>query len=367
MDDSLDQCRTPAAARVLIELVTEPTQQRTILDALPKAELHLHLEGSIRPETAVELAGRHDTRLTLDDVIARYSYSNFAGFIESFKWVTSFLREPEDYALITRKLLEELIRQRVVYAEITISAGVMLRRMQNVEANFAAIREAASSVVYDQISTAWIFDAARQFGPDAAMEVSRCAAKLHRSGVVAFGMGGDELSFPAAHFRPAFDLARGEGLRIVCHAGEIGGPESVREAVEILGAERIGHGIAVMLDETLAKSLASRHVVLENCPSSNLATGALAKQTGKPDASLADHPLRKLLELGSLVTLSTDDPAMFHTDLLAEYSHAASLGLSKEQLLQLAEQSFNAAFLPPMEKCKLLEDFRAAAKAEHLL
>jgi adenosine deaminase len=329
--------------------------------------LHLHLEGSIRPETAVELAGRHDTSLTLDDVIARYSYSNFAGFIESFKWVTSFLREPEDYALITRKLLAELIRQRVVYAEITISAGVMLRRMQNVEANFTAIREAAEGVLYHRIRTAWIFDAARQFGPEAAMEVSRCAAKLHRSGVVAFGMGGDELSFPAVHFRPAFDLARSAGLRIVCHAGEIGVSQSVREAVEILGAERIGHGIAVVHDETLARSLANRHVVLENCLSSNLATGALAKQTGKPDASLGDHPLPKLLELGSLVTLSTDDPAMFHTDLLAEYSRAASLGLSREQLLRLAEQSFNAAFLPPMDKRKLLEDFRAAAKAEALL
>jgi adenosine deaminase/aminodeoxyfutalosine deaminase len=350
-----------------MELVTQPTQQRTILDALPKAELHLHLEGSIRPETAVELAGRHDTRLTLDDVIARYSYTNFAGFIESFKWVTSFLREPDDYALITRKLLEELIRQRVVYAEITISAGVMLRRMQNVEANFAAIREAAEGVLYHRIRTAWIFDAARQFGPEAAMEVSRCASKSHRSGVVAFGMGGDELSFPAVHFRPAFDLARGAGLRIVCHAGEIGVSQSVREAVEILGAERVGHGISVMHDEALAKSLANRHVVLENCLSSNLATGALAKQTGKPNMSLADHPLRKLIQMGSLVTLSTDDPAMFHTDLLTEYSHAASLGLSKEQLLRLAEQSFNAAFLPPMDKRKLLEDFRAAAKAEHLL
>lgn len=361
----MDQCRTPATARILTEPVTEPAQ-RTILDPLPKAELHLHLEGSIRPETAVELAGRHGTQLTLDEITARYSYSDFAGFIESFKWVTSFLREPEDYALITRKLLEELVRQHVVYAEITISAGVMLRRMQNVEANFTAIREAADGVLYHSLCTAWIFDAARQFGPEAAMEVSRCASRLHRAGVIAFGMGGDELSFPAAHFRPAFDLARASGLRIVCHAGEIGGPESVREAVEILTAERIGHGIAVMHDEALAQSLAHRRVVLEICPSSNLATGALAKQTGKPDASLADHPLRKLIELGSLVTLSTDDPAMFHTDLLAEYSHAASLGLSKEQLLQLAEQSFNAAFLPPIDKRKLLEDFRTTAKAEAL-
>jgi aminodeoxyfutalosine deaminase len=348
-------------------VATQTTRQPTILDALPKAELHLHLEGSIRPETAVELAERHGVKLTPEEVTARYNYSNFAGFIEAFKWVTSFLRDPEDYAHITRKLAEELVRQNVVYAEITISAGVMLRRMQNVEANFTAIREASESVVFRRLRTGWIVDAARQFGPEAAMEVARCAAKLHRSGVVAFGMGGDELAFPTVNFRPAFDLARSEGLRTVCHAGEIGGPESVREVVEILGAERVGHGIAVMHDPALAESLATRKVVLENCPSSNLCTGALAKQTGKADATLADHPLAKLIAQGSLVTLSSDDPAMFHTDLLTEYSHAAALGLSKEQLLHLAEQSFNAAFLPPIEKRQLLEDFRAAAKSAGLL
>jgi len=185
--------------------------------------------------------------------------------------------------------------------------------------------------------------------------------------VIAFGMGGDELAFPAVNFRPTFDLARREGLRVVCHAGEIGGPESVREAVDILGAERIGHGIAVMNDPALAESLATRHVVLENCPSSNVCTGALAKQTGNPNATLADHPLAKLMAQGVLVTLSTDDPAMFHTDLLTEYSHAAALGLSNSQLLQLAEQSFSASFLPPIEKRQLLEDFRAAAKSAGLL
>ena len=347
--------------------MTDISRQATVLDTLPKAELHLHLEGSIRPETAVELAGRHGTQITAEEVRARYNYTNFAGFIEAFKWVTSFLRDPEDYALITRKLADELVRQNVVYAEITISVGVMLRRMQNVDANFGAICEASQSVVYSRLRTAWIFDSARQFGPDAAMEVSRCASRLNRAGVVAFGMGGDELAFPTAHFRHAFDFARSEGLRLVCHAGETGGPESVREAVEILGAERIGHGIAVMKDDALAEMLSTHRVVLENCPSSNVATGALAKQTGKPTASLADHPLKTFLERGSFVTLSTDDPGMFHTDLLSEYAHAASFGLSNAQLFMLAENSFNAAFLPPIDKRQLLDDFRAAAKSASLI
>jgi len=339
----------------------------SILHGLPKAELHLHLEGTIRPETAIELAARHGVHLSAEAAARRYHHTDFAGFIETFKWVTSLLRDPGDYALITRRMCEELVRQNVVYAEVTISAGVMLRRTQNVEANFDAIREAAAGVLYHRLRTAWIFDCVRQFGPDAASEVARCAAKLQQKGVIAFGMGGDELSLPTVDFRPAFAFARGEGLRLVCHAGEIGGPELVREAVEILGAERIGHGIALMHDHALAESLATRRVVMEMCPTSNLFTGALAKQTGKSPASLQDHPLPTFLDHNWPVTLSTDDPGLFHTDLATEYSHAASLGLPREQLLRLAEESFNAAFLPPDDKRKLLEDFRNAAESESLL
>jgi adenosine deaminase len=173
-------------------------------------------------------------------------------------------------------------------------------------------------------------------------------------------MGGDELAFTTADFRAAFDFARAGGLHIVCHAGEIGGPEHVREAVDLLGAERIGHGIAVMRDPALAESLATRGIVLENCPTSNLCTGALAKQIGLAEASLAEHPLPQFLERGLPVTLSTDDPALFHTDLLTEYSRAASLGISNQLLLHLAEQSFSAAFLPGPDKRKLLDDFRTA-------
>jgi aminodeoxyfutalosine deaminase len=363
----MDQRRTPATAGTIADVSTKQNPLPSIVASLPKAELHLHLEGSIRPDTAVALAARHGSKITKEEVLARYNYSDFLGFIETFKWITSFLRTPDDYALITRQLAEELLRQNVVYAEITISVSIMLRRMQNVEANFAAIRETAQSVPFRRLRTAYIFDVARQFGPESAMEVARWASKLQNAGVVAFGMGGDELSMPAVGFRPAFDLARQDGLRTVCHAGEIGGPDSVREAVEILGAERVGHGIAVMHDPALAESLITRRVALENCPTSNLCTGALAKQTGKPNPSLADHPLPKFLEKGLLVTLSTDDPGLFHTDLLNEYALAESMGISKKATLDLAENSINAAFLPPMDKRELLENFRSAAKGAGLV
>jgi aminodeoxyfutalosine deaminase len=349
-------------------MVTETTRRPTPIDNLPKAELHLHLEGAIRSQTAIKLAARHGVALSSEDVAARYHYSDFRGFLETFKWVTSFLRDPEDYALITRNLAEELVKQNVVYAEITISAGVMLRRTQNVEANFQAIREVTQSVPFSRLKTAWIFDATRQFGHDAAMEVARWAVKLQPSGVVALGMGGDELAFPTVNFRPAFDYARQQGLHTVCHAGEIGGPDSVREAIELLGAERIGHGIAVMRDEALANSLATTgRVVLENCLTSNLCTAALAKQTRNPAATLSDHPLPEFLKRGLPVTLSTDDPGLFHTDLLSEYTHAASLGLSTEQLVKLAEQSFLSAFLTPEDKRQMLVDFRAAVKSAGLV
>jgi len=344
-------------------VTTQTAREPTIVDSLPKAELHLHLEGSIRPETAVELAARQGAKLKREEVVARYNYSDFLGFLEAFKWVTSYLREPEDYALITRRLAEELLRQNVTYAEVTISAGVMLRRTQNVAANLIAINETAKSVPFAHLRMAWILDATRQFGPDAAVEVARCASQLQRLGVVAFGMGGDELSGPTVNFRPAFDLARNEGLHLVCHAGEVGGPELIRESIDLLGSERIGHGIAVMRDPTLAEFLAARRIPLEICPTSNLCTGALAKQAGKPGASLKDHPLANFIKQGLTVTLSTDDPAMFHTDLLSEYSVAASLGLSSQQLVQLAEESVSASFLPPEDKRRMLDDFRAAAKS----
>jgi aminodeoxyfutalosine deaminase len=339
----------------------------TIVDALPKAETHVHLEGSIRPDTAVELASRHQVALKRESVLARYSYKDFNGFLQAFKWVTSYLQTPEDYALITQKFAEELLAQNVVYAEVTISAGVMLRRSQSIEANLQAIRSIADSVPFGRLKMVFILDAARQFGHEEAMKVAIEAGRLQKLGVVAFGMGGDELAFPTEHFRPAFDHARREGLRLVCHAGEVGGPALIREAVTLLGAERIGHGIAAMNDASLADWLLTRRITLENCPTSNLYTGALAKQLGKSEASIQDHPLPAFLRRGLLVTLSTDDAALFHTDLLTEYSKVASLGLTNAELIHLAEQGYQTSFLPPEQKQKYVSDFRAAAKSAGLV
>jgi aminodeoxyfutalosine deaminase len=314
------------------------------LVSLPKAELHLHLEGSIQTGTVCALTARHGVAVPEQEVRRRYAYHNFSAFLEAFKWVTSFLRDPQDYALITRDLAEHLLSQRVTYAEVTISVGVMLLRKQRPESNFEAILAAAEPFARRGLRMSWIFDAVRQFGAAAASRVVDAAKQCASKSIVAFGIGGDELSVPSRELRPVYDQAAALGLHRLIHAGEIGGPEKIRESVELLGAERIGHGIAAIHDPALMDLLADRRIPLEICPQSNIRTGALALQLNRTDARIEDHPLAKLFRHGIPIVLSTDDPAMFHTTLLNEYEHARQLGLTESELLRLAQMSFDFSF-----------------------
>jgi len=323
------------------------------ITSLPKAELHLHLEGSIRPATVCALTARHNIFLTEEDVRLRYTYSDFTGFIDAFKWVTSFLREPRDYGLIAKDLCEHLLTQGVVYAEVTLSIGVMLLRKQQPEANFEAILQSTEPFQKQGLRLNWIFDAARQFGADAAMEVVAAAQRCSSKAIVAFGIGGDEMSVATRDFRPVYEQAAKNGLHLLMHAGEVGGPEKIREAVELLHVERIGHGIAAAHDLSLMDLLVDRRIPLEICPQSNIRTGALAKQLGIPAADLAQHPLPRLWRHGIPIVLSTDDPAMFHTTLLNEYENAANMGMNDAELTQLAKMSFEHAFLSTEEKLAL--------------
>jgi len=314
--------------------------------SLAKAELHLHLEGSIQPATVCMLTARHGAVMTEEEVCQRYAYRDFSEFIEAFKWVTSFLREPQDYALIARDLAERLLTQRVTYTEVTLSIGVMLLRKQKPEANFEALLRATEPFESRGLRFRWIFDAARQFGADAAMEVVESAKRCNSNAIVAFGMGGDELSIPTGQFRRIYDRARQIGLHTVMHAGEVGGPEKIREAIELLGAERIGHGIAAIIDPELMDLLAERKIPLEICPVSNMKTGALARQLRREDVRIEDHPLPKLLRHGIPIVLSTDDPAMFRTTLQQEYANAARMGLEEDELARIVEMGFEHSFLP---------------------
>jgi adenosine deaminase len=321
-----------------------PSSLSDRIASLPKAELHLHLEGSIQPRTVCALTARHGVAMTEEEVRQRYACRDFPEFIEAFKWVTSFLAEPQDYALIARDLAEHLLTQNVAYAEVTLSIGVMLLRKQRPEPNFEAILRATESFESRGLRFRWVFDAARQFGAEAAMQVVESARCCDSKAIVAFGIGGDELSVPTVAFRPVYERAAQIGLHRLMHAGEVGGPEKIREAIEVLGAERIGHGIAAIHDPALMDLLANQNIPLEICPASNLRTGALARQLQRGEVRIADHPLPQLLRHGIPVVLSTDDPAMFHTTLREEYQNAARMGLREEELVRLVDMGFAYAF-----------------------
>ncbi len=328
---------------------------------LPKVELHLHLEGSVRPETLRELSRRKTwLRRKVGNWISErrrqsYRYGNFQKFLAAFGVVALLLETPEDYALATTRLIEWLAAQNVKYAEVTLSAGVVLWKKQSLQAVFEAA-SAAAREAEARLGTRinWIFDAVRQFGVDHVREVLEWAARFRSQGVVAFGIGGDEERGPAGLFTEVYRQARSLGLHVTAHAGETAGPESIRKAVELLGAERIGHGLSATRDPGVVALLRERGVPLEVCLTSNVATGVLAR--------LEDHPLPKMLEAGLTVTLNSDDPAMFGTSLEQEFHLAAErFGLSRRQLVGLAENAVRAAFLPAEERERYLKELASVA------
>jgi aminodeoxyfutalosine deaminase len=222
----------------------------------------------------------------------------------------------------------------------------MILRKQTPEANFEAMLAVAEKFEKRGLQLKFIFDAVRQFGAAAAMEVVNAADRSRDKArsIVAFGIGGDELSVDTKEFRPIYDKASSIGLHRLMHAGEVGGPEKIREAVELLGVERIGHGIAAVHDPALMDLLAERRIPLEVCPAGNICTGALAKQLRQKGPRIEDHPLPKLLRHGIPIVLSTDDPAMFHTTLQGEYENARRMRLTELEIASMQQASFDHAF-----------------------
>ena len=321
---------------------------------LPKAELHLHLEGTITSSTLVELSARHDARpISLPEAEAIYQFTDFTGFIEAFKAVTRLLSGPDDYELAAWRMMERLSAQGVVHAEVYISVGVIYMWRNHdphcFEPIFAALERARERARRELgLSLYWIFDAVRHFTVEEAGVVFRKAAEMRRQypSIVGIGLGGDERRCGSAPFRAFYAQAREAGLRLTNHAGETTGPEAIREALSI-GSERIGHALSAIQDPDLLGELKTSGTALELNPTSNVRTGVCP--------SFAAHPLRRYFDAGLLVTLNSDDPAFFGSDVANEYLLAhTQQAFSREELRQLACNSIRASFLPETEKVHLL-------------
>ena len=333
-----------------------PSEPSRFILSLPKAELHLHLEGSIEPSTLLELRQRHGMEgATLAEVEQLYSFTDFSGFLSAFKDVTAHLRTPEDYELITYRLMERLKAQNVLHAEVIVSVGVCLWRKQDFAAIFEGLERGRARGEKDfGISLLWIFDAIRQFGAEKAEPVLDLAIQFRDRNVVAFGIGGDEKAGPTEWFAGLYARAAEAGLHLTAHAGESAGPESIWGALN-LKAERIGHGLTAGQDAELMEELAERQVPIEICVTSNLRTGVCPE--------LAQHPVRRYFDQGLMLTLNSDDPAMFGSSLVEEYALVQeAFGFTDEHLRELARNSFEASFLAAEKKVKFLDLFDSVAR-----
>ncbi|MFF7779455.1 adenosine deaminase [Streptomyces tanashiensis] len=328
------------------------TDLHPFIAGLPKAELHVHHVGSASPRIVSELAARHpDSKVPTDpEALADYfTFTDFAHFIDVYLSVVDLVRTPEDVRLLTFEVARDMARQNIRYAELTITPYSSTRRGIDERAFMAAIEDArkAAEVEFGTVLR-WCFDIPGEAGLTSAEETARLATTdgLRPEGLVSFGLGGPEIGVPRPQFKPYFDLARAAGLHSVPHAGETTGPETVWDAIRDLGAERIGHGTSSVKDPELLAYLAEHRIALEVCPTSNIATRAVA--------TLDEHPIREMVDAGVLVTINSDDPPMFGTDLNNEYAVTARLlGLDERGVAALAKNAVEASFLDAAGKARI--------------
>ena len=332
------------------------SQPSPFILALPKAELHLHLEGSIEPETLAELSGRHGPKYSVEDAQKLYQYQDFTAFLLAFKSVVEQLKTPEDYELITYRLMQRLRDENVVHAEVYVSIGVINWYKLPLDEIFEGLDRGRERGEKDfGVSLFWIFDAVRHFGPERAQHVAEAAVQYRHRHVAGIGIGGDERRAGPELFRDVYAYAAQNGLHLTCHAGETSGPESIWGALN-LKAERIGHALSAGQDQELMAVLVERQVPLEICITSNLRTACCAR--------IEDHPVRKYFDLGCMVTLNSDDPPMFGTSLAREYQLAQdAFGFTDEHLREIARNSFEASFLPAEQKVRFLNQVDALSAA----
>lgn len=314
-----------------------------------KIELHLHLEGAAPPDFIRRLAG--EKGISLDGVFdaqGRYAFRDFAHFLEVYTAATQVLQTPDDFSRLTQRVLEESVSHGVVYTEIFLSPDFCGGRDLGAWREYLhAIQDGAGKV--PGIEARGIITAIRHLGPDVSRETARCAAETAGDFITGFGLAGEERMGKATDFAWAFDCAREAGLGLTCHGGEFGGPDSVREALA-LGVSRLGHGVRAIEDPALVAHLAETGITLEVCPGSNVCLGVYTK--------IDAHPIDKLKEAGVRVTVSTDDPPFFLTDMSQEYAALAdTFGWDAATFQEINRTAAQAAFCDDQTRAALLERF----------
>ncbi|MFI9240919.1 adenosine deaminase [Streptomyces sp. NPDC053079] len=325
----------------------------SFIAGLPKAELHVHHVGSASPRIVAELAARHpDSPVPTDpEALADFfTFRDFAHFIEVYLSVVDLIRDAEDVRLLTYEVARDMARQNIRYAELTVTPYSSTRRGIPDVAFVEAIEDARKAAESELgVVLRWCFDIPGEAGLEAAEETARIACDLGPAGLVSFGLGGPEIGVSRGQFKPYFDRAIAAGLHSVPHAGETTGPQTIWDALTELRAERIGHGTSATQDPRLLAHLAEHRIPLEVCPTSNLATRAVT--------DLERHPLKEMVSAGVLVTINSDDPPMFGTDLNTEYAVAARLlELDAHGVAELAKNAVEASFMDDTGKARLRKE-----------
>ncbi|PKL89466.1 MAG: adenosine deaminase [Ignavibacteriae bacterium HGW-Ignavibacteriae-2] len=322
---------------------------RTIIAEMPKVELHLHLEGAFTFEyllSLVEKYGGDPNIKNIQDLKNLFIFRDFPHFIKTWYWKNQFFREPLDFEESTYQSLKKLAEQNVVYAEVFYSPWDFekngLRTEEITEATISGIRRAESDF---NIKTGLIADIVRNYGAERSIKRMEEVLPYLNNGIIGLGLGGNEIDFPAKDFKEVYRKAKSLGFRLTAHAGEAAGPKSVREAVDELKVERIGHGVRSIEDPVLIDMLRTKQIPLEVCITSNICT--------KIYSSFEDHPFKKLFDEGLFLTVNSDDPPMFGSDITGEFQIIhEKFGFSLSLIKELTINSVNASFLDRENKEK---------------
>ncbi|WP_122816891.1 adenosine deaminase [Nocardioides pantholopis] len=349
--------------------MSDQTNLSAFIRGLPKAELHVHHVGSASPRIVSELAARHPGTVPsdLDELRRFFEFRDFAHFIEIYLAVVALIRTPEDIRYLTYEIGREMAEgQRLRYAELTCTPYTSVRPYDEgagmaIEAYTEALEDARVAVQRDfGLVLRWIYDIPGEFGLPAADATLGYALDHRPDALVGFGLGGPETGVPRAQFRRHFEAARAAGLHSVPHAGETTGPETIWDAVRVLGAERIGHGTSAAQDPALLAHLAEHGIPLEVAPTSNVATRAVA--------SLAEHPIRAFRDAGVTITVNSDDPPMFATSLTQEYAVAAELlELDQAGVAELARTAVRVSFAEDDVRRRVLAEIDEYAATQALV